>query len=80
MESLLIWKSGSVLFLLESFSRKSNIIRTVIKADLYRNKAQGKVEGRESTQEAICMFSARSNDSLNYFMVNISENTKLLPN
>lgn len=80
MESLLIWKSGSVLFLLESFSRKSNIIRAVIKADLYRNKAQGKAEGRESTQEAICMFSARSNDSLNYSMVNISENAKLLPN
>ncbi|KAL0624292.1 hypothetical protein AAY473_008009, partial [Plecturocebus cupreus] len=40
------------------------------KAVLYRNKAQGKAEGRESTQEAICMFSARSNDSLNYSMGN----------
>ena len=61
----------------EGFFIKKQYYQSYDKADLYRDEAQGKAEGRKSSQEAICMFSARCNEELSYASRSMCENTKL---
>lgn len=62
---------------IEAFFIKEQCYQSYDKADLYRDEAQGKAKVRKSTQEVICMFSARCNEELSYASRSMCENTKL---